>query len=1331
MFPPPQKFPVEHAGSRCRGNLLRGLYVALSAALFPVYAQQSPAPPSQGPGQISPLSPEESLKRIRVPKGYRVELVAADPLIEEPVMCAWDGNGRMYVAEMRSYMQDTEGTGGKERNGRVKRLEDADGDGKMDRSTVFVDGLLLPRIVMPLDDRIIIRETHDPHFVSYRDTDGDGRADERIPLGKGIGFNDNVEHEDSGLLWNLDNWLYTAKGGWRYRFTRGSWEAEKCEAQQDNQWGLGMDDVGTLYFSHNSFPGRGFQQPWYAWSLLPIKSGGRYTRPRITPHDTTEEFHQIFPLPHVGDRQDSPNKTFTSCCGISIYRGDALPDLRGDMFICEPCSHMVRRAKVEIHQGKRSLRNAQDKEEFFASDDFYCRPIWSGTGPDGCLYIVDMYRGIIQDKPWVDGAFAKRIKALGADQVNRRGRIWRIVPEDFHRPLPEKLLDDSNMRLVPHLAHANGFVRDTAQRLLVLRHDASVIPALQSMSREHADPIARLHALWTLEGLDAMDQERALNALNDKDPRVRAAGIRLCEPWIKQSDEMIHAKLSAIAGDPDISVLRQLILSLGWSPLPASIPLIESIVSGHLESEIVYLAAMTALWGKRTPLIERLISGQGFQGIPDPVLRNTVRLRWKQGILAWQGTKITPRSLDADAMALVDGGAAIYAEVCGACHGPDGKGLHPPGSLPLAPALDGSERLRGQKERLVRIVLHGLKGHLDGKQYAGDAMPALGSMNDTAIASALTYARQAWANDAEPIRVSDVAAVRLASKDRTEPWLPAEVDHFAAPVLADSQECTQKGLPFPFKGYRGFSQNLNLGNELEPNPKKRGPWIHGPMTPGHWFAVDLQRSAEITAIVLETREPHWYPRSWDLRISQDGKIWSAPIASGKGSGPQTAITVEPTVTRFFKVTLTAGSEKQDPSEKRPDLWQVSDFRVHGREVPVDLTELLDEKSAVSRSNGRAFRESPVGRVDGKFSPAPGAVGRPETPQPGAGAVSVSASEGSLPNKKQGVAQKSPSGKPDRLRVLIVDGQSNHDFRGTTEGIRSTLASTGRFGDWSQVKFSRSPVWWGQAEPAKPKEGDASARARYEEDLKDFNEARQAYHKQLGLSQKLWRPAFEEADVVVVNYYGERWPEHVQEGFEEFVRKGGGAVIVHAANNSFENWASYNAMLGIGWRGARFGRWIAVDDATNQPIVVSEEKPASSSHGDFAPFVVKNRAPQHPIMEGIPTEWMHGADELYVRMRGTAENLSVLASAFSPGAKQHEPVLWCTQFGKGRVVTTSLGHYQSPAHFSSLNCVGFQTLLARSCEWAASGAVTIPVPVEFPGKDSPSIVAPKGIHWRPR
>lgn len=1473
--------------------------------------------------KIAPLSAQESLSRIRVPEGYRVELVAAEPTIEEPVMCTWDARGRMYVAEMRSFMQDTKGTGTFDRSGRIKQLEDTDGDGVLDRSTVFADDLIAPRMILPLDDRVVIQETGDSTLFMLRDTDDDGRADERSIVWKGVKAHDSIEHQDSGLLWNIDNWLYTAEGGWRHRFTRGVWESEECEAQQDNQWGLGMDDVGTLYFSHNSYPGRSFQQPWYAWSLLPFKTGPKHLRPRLGPTDTDAAFHRIYPIHKIGDRANRAGQEFTSACGISIYRGDALPDLQGNMMICEPCSHIVRCAKVEVHDGKKTLRNAFEDREFFASDDFYCRPVWTATGPDGCLYVVDMYRGIIQDRPWVDTNFAKRIVDMGADQVKQRGRIWRIVPDvrssksgsttdaadaDRAQPpttetaRPSLTARKSALDLLPLLAHANGFWRDAAQRLIVLQRDRTVIEPLVTMSGRHAKPIARLHALWTLEGLDALEKPVVFSALEDPDPRVRAAAVRLCEPWLKQNDAETHSRLDVVTSDAEIEVLRQLTLSLGRSSSPEAVKSIENIVLHHLDNEIIYLATMTALWGRQTPLMKRLLAGGEFQRVKDVETRDAARQRWKSGLTSWVGQQSAARPLDAEAIELVNRGATIYLGLCASCHGLDGKGLQPPGSQALAPPLDGSARVRGQKERLARILLQGLEGDLDGKQYRGGVMASMGTLDDGMLAAVMTYIRQSWTNDEDPIYMSDVAEVRRASATRQNRWTQAELDEYEAPLLADSQTTAAKKEKFPFKCYRGDSNHDQLGRELESSHPKRGPWIHGPMVPGHWFAVDLLEPYEITSIMLDPTYDTWFPRGWELRISDDGRQWSQPVASGKGTGGNTKISLEPTVTRFFKIVQTSQPEAVDKHGRRADVWDVKHIRVYGRSprsegetpspsrqgapLPLDAVGRLSTDEAIAKTlasiatgkvdaeaggalfqklqcnachatkpdepgkgpflgkssrtlkreelmtailepsktiapdfvttlfvlndgrveSGFVIKESddavtirnstaqeltllkkdvderqkldgvslmPTGLAskltvdefamlvkylewlgvdNGKISA--GLLERqeaepkdaPTTPKPASGENCSEASDAEEARAAEefpqaGAVQESreerqPAGpavkgnKPDKLKGLVIDGENNHDFRGTTDAIRGTLATTGRFGDWSHVRYSRSPLWWEQPQPPRPRDPDPAVQAKFDAEIKIYAEARAAYSKQMELSRSIWDPPFADYDVVIINYNGNAWPEKVREAFVEFIRNGGGAVVVHAANNSFADWPAYNEMLGIGWRGSKFGHWIAVDDATGKLIKVPEENPQGSSHGDFLPFVVKTRDTTHPITAGLPSEWMHGADELYVRMRGTTDNLHVLATAQAPGTKQHEPVLWYTRFGKGRVVTTSLGHYQRPAHYSSLNCVGFQTILARSCEWAATEKVTIPVPVNFPTATQESIAPPKKVEWKP-
>ena len=370
------------------------------------------------------LDPDAAMATIRLPEGYRLELVAAEPMVEEPVSIAWDGDGRMYVLEMRTYMQDIDGKDQFRPISRVSRLEDSDDDGRMDKHTVFADGLVLPRMVLPLDDRVLIRETNTFDLWSYRDTTGNGVADEKIKVHEGGPRGGNLEHQPSGLIWNLDNWIYTTYSRHRYRFTRGQIEKEGLP-HGSGQWGIGKDDIGRLYYSTagGENPAMDFQQPIvYGRISLP----GEHAR----------GFREVFPIDDVPDvqggrgrvRADNTLNHFTGCGGQGVFRGDRLPeDMRGDLIIPEAVGRLVRRAKIRDQGGKSVLENAYNRTEFIASTDPNFRPLQAVTGPDGCLYIVDMYRGIIQEGAWVrPGSYLRDVvAAYGLDKNIGRGRIYR------------------------------------------------------------------------------------------------------------------------------------------------------------------------------------------------------------------------------------------------------------------------------------------------------------------------------------------------------------------------------------------------------------------------------------------------------------------------------------------------------------------------------------------------------------------------------------------------------------------------------------------------------------------------------------------------------------------------------------------------------------------------------------------------------------------------------------------------------------------------------------------------------------------------------------------
>lgn len=290
---------------------------------------------------------------------------------------------------------------------------------------------------------------------------------------------------------------------------------------------------------------------------------------------------------------------------------------------------------------------------------------------------------------------------------------------------------------------------------------------------------------------------------------------------------------------------------------------------------------------------------------------------------------------------------------------------------------------------------------------------------------------------------------------------------------------------------------------------------------------------------------------------------------------------------------------------------------------------------------------------------------------------------------------------EKLKALIVDGQNNHDWKGTTPVMKWILEESGRFTvDVSTTPPSapRPPQAPRGNLTAEQKAGHEAALARWKAQKPEIERARKEAWQQ-------WHPRFRDYDVVVMNYNGERWPQAVSEDFVQYVRLGGGLVIVHAADNSFADWPEYNEMIGLGGWGGRNEKSGPMVRWRDGRMVFDESPGAGGTHGAQHEFVVETREANHPIMKGLPLRWKHASDELYSKLRGPAKNLTVLATAFAApetrGTGEHEPVLMIIDYGQGRVFHTVLGH--GPGTMAG---VGFQVTLQRGTEWAATGRVTL-------------------------
>jgi len=455
---------------------------------------------------------------------------------------------------------------------------------------------------------------------------------------------------------------------------------------------------------------------------------------------------------------------FTASCGQTVLRSSVMPNWYGNAVTCEPVGRLIRMSRFEWKDGVGVAFNAFPGSEFVRSSDAYFRPVWTENGPDGGLYIADMYRGIIQEKEWFPTAVTpelrrryvedyrknkmelwveryERVKKWGMLKVFRHGRIYRLLPENAKPSAAPKMLDETPEQLVLHLANPSGWWRDTAQALIVSRGDKSALPALTKMAAVHESPNARVHALWALQGLNTLTKESILAALKHPHPRVRRAAVQLAEPHLLQRDADVTLALAAMTDDADAQVTTQ-----------------------------VYLAFRAA---KQVP--------PSFVNLtrPLPVVAKIVERDKKSEL---QRLSDTARK-----------GKLVYESLCIACHGPDGNGVPSTDKL-LAPPLTKSMWFAdgGHLPALARILLKGQTGPIDGVNYGeGLMMPLQNTHSDEEIAQVLSYMGEEWHGWNKPAEAREIADVRKSIANREQPWTHEE-------LVAWQQTRARNFYPIPF-----------------------------------------------------------------------------------------------------------------------------------------------------------------------------------------------------------------------------------------------------------------------------------------------------------------------------------------------------------------------------------------------------------------------------------------------------------------------------------------------------------------------------------------------------
>jgi putative membrane-bound dehydrogenase-like protein len=567
--------------------------------------------------RTAPQEPAAALDQFSVLPGFRIEQVATEPLVRDPVAMSFDENGRLYVVEMCDYSEQD-----RDFLGTIRRLEDTDGDGRFDKATLFADRLSWPTAVICYDGGIFVGAA--PDILYLKDNDGDGKADQKKVVFTGFG-RENVQGLLNSFCWGLDNRIYGSASNTVSKVScperpdrapvncRGrdfSFDPRALDFRTESggaQHGMSFDDWGRRFVCSNGdhlqmivyddrYAGRNrrFAMPPARISIA--ADGPQAEVFRISPIEpwriVRTEWRKSGKSKGVVEGNGQPAGYFTSATGVTAYRGDAFPaEFRNQAFMADVGSNIIHRKvlepKGEILVGKR----VDQGREFVASKDIWFRPVQMANAPDGTLYVCDMYREVIEHPK----AIPPEIKAhLDLTSGSDRGRIYRVVPDNFKQKSQPQLANASTADLIRTLEHRNGWHRDTAARLLFQRQDRSAVPSLVKLASESSLPECRIQAIYTLKGLGALTEQIVLKSLDDAHPRVREHAIRTAESLIGSSAK-VREKLCGMDQDQDVRVRFQLALTVGELPDADRIAPLGRLALQNLDDTWIQAAVMNSL----------------------------------------------------------------------------------------------------------------------------------------------------------------------------------------------------------------------------------------------------------------------------------------------------------------------------------------------------------------------------------------------------------------------------------------------------------------------------------------------------------------------------------------------------------------------------------------------------------------------------------------------------------------------------------------------------------------------------------------------------------------
>ena len=719
------------------------------------------------------ISPEESINKMHLENGFAIKLVASEPLITAPVAMSFDKDGRIWVLQMNDYMPDTVGTGEDKPTGKVVIISDTNGDGVMDDRKIFLDSLVLPRAICLVEDGMLVAE---PPKLWYYKIENDKPVKKTL-VDSTYAEGGNVEHQANGLLRALDNWIYNAKSAKRYRRKDEKWLIEKTHFR--GQWGISQDDNGRLFYNNNS-------ENLLGDEFAPGLGANNKNQRRVTGFNKKivpdNRVYPARPTPGVnrgymkGVLDDSLRLVnFTAACGPVIYNGNLFDkEFYGNAFVAEPSANLIKR-NILVDKGYEVTgRQAYSGKEFLASEDERFRPVSLYNGPDGALYVVDMYRGIIQHKTYLTPYLKNEIKQRELTEPLNCGRIYKIIPKN--KKAERVVIANDTTTVLNLLNHPNGWVRNEAQQLLVDGKYTATATTLRTFLKQAAKPLQLIHAMWTLEGLGVLRSSDVLPLMEESSWPIRMQALSVAPSIInrKNYQQFLPALQQMIDGNDTLAAPYIAFLVHSFQPLNAT-------VANDL------LTALTKKYGNNIYVADAVISN--LQNKEAAFYKTALKINPDTTVAINKRLKKVLEDIDAakngsNAKALqkqYPRGAAIFQSVCQTCHGKDGNGV-----TSLAPPLNNSEWVKGDKNKFISIVLYGLTGpvKVNGKVYkapeiSGD-MPGIfenKEFSDADIAQLLSLIRNSWNNKAEKITEEDVKAIRAKQKGRQNSFTAEELEN--------------------------------------------------------------------------------------------------------------------------------------------------------------------------------------------------------------------------------------------------------------------------------------------------------------------------------------------------------------------------------------------------------------------------------------------------------------------------------------------------------------------------------------------------------------------------